>query len=233
MPCAIVKGFAMLVFWVQALIGSKTAARSPLRLFVEAETASACQQGAASMLAVLPFADDARDVASRAANTLRRALTILERHQRYGAQGGNGSKQSEACGESEWSEMLALVEEWKLADASEPLAVRMADLHVSLMQVALLQLQCDEAVAGKCAPFADPTRRTPWDPSLRSSSGLTVQLCCMLWPCFRMYASSTLADCRRLSIRTLCRRPALMQACVTTRSRGGGTRASSCLAAAP
>ena len=134
---------------MQALHGSKLSAQSPMRLHIECEVASACQHCAASILATLPLSNDALKAATRAANLLRKALSIHERQLERSAAAPSGQgadrRRNDATSRlrwEDWHSVLAALQDWTLADSRRPVQERIVDLHLSLVQVVMLQLQC-------------------------------------------------------------------------------------------
>jgi hypothetical protein len=146
---------------LQALKGAKLATRSPLRHHIESELAAACQHHASGILLTLPFASNTADITSTAANMLRKALTIYERHRQLSATSDQPEASSHGteiiAGAAVWRQVLEVMETWQLTDCKRSLVERIVKSHLSLLKVASLQLQCMEAgTPDTCAPVCFP-----------------------------------------------------------------------------
>ena len=127
---------------MQVLKAAPRPAREALRPHVEAELASACQNCAADLLVSLPFCSDPTSVAAAAANMLRRALAILQKHE----------LQAQDAAQGAWNAVVALLRKWQLQETGQGSGGQIAELHLALVKLATVQLQClDDNAPATCA----------------------------------------------------------------------------------
>jgi hypothetical protein len=133
---------------LQALKKCKQGQRSVLGLYIEHELAVTCQHCAKGLLQTLLVCPTPHESAAAASNMLRRALDIYKRQQACRsivpqplAQGQRNQVTQLTLEHEIWSQVVGIMQQWRLPLGRKTIAEVIADTHLLLMQASSLQLQ--------------------------------------------------------------------------------------------